>query len=318
MAKLLDQTRGVLRAKHYSIRTEDAYLGWIKRFILFHQKRHPLEMSEPEVAAFLTHLAVDCQIAASTQNQALSAILFLYKEVLKRPLDWLDDVVRAKQPERLPLVLTREEARAILQHLTGVKLLVASLLYGSGLRLLEALRLRIKDVDFGYRQIVVRDGKGAKDRVTMLPSSLTEALKAQILKAKAQHDADLLQGYGEVYLPYALAKKYPNANRQSGWQYLFPAAQLSIDPRSGVKRRHHLSEKTIQNAIYEAVTRAGLAKPATPHTLRHSFATHLLEDGYDIRAIQSLLGHKDLNTTMIYTHVLQKGGSAARSPLDKL
>jgi integron integrase len=316
MSKLLDQARGIIRAKHYSIRTEDAYLDWMKRFILFHNKRHPKEMGEPEVTQFLTHLAVENKIAASTQNQAMAAILFLYKEVLKQPLDWLQNVVRAKQPERLPVVLTKDEVRSLLQHLDGDKWLIASLLYGAGLRLLEALRLRVKDIDFGYNQIIVRDGKGAKDRVTMLPLTLKEALRQQLKIVKIFHNADLAEGYGAVYLPYALEKKYKNANRQFGWQYLFPSKKRSVDPRTGLTRRHHLSESIIQSAVTEAVHKAAIAKPASCHTLRHSFATHLLEAGYDIRSIQELLGHKDVATTMIYTHVLNRGGKAVRSPID--
>lgn len=316
MSQLLDEMRGMLRAKHYSIRTEDAYVDWVRRFILFHQKRHPKDLSEPEVTAFLTALAVDHNVAASTQNQALCAILFLYKEVLRQPLNRLDDLVRAKRPERLPVVLTREEVRAILAQLTGVKWLLASLLYGSGLRLLEALRLRVKDIEFSYNQIVVRDGKGAKDRVTMLPAMVKEPLQNHLTKVKALHDADLRDGNGVVYLPFALEKKYPQADRQWGWQYVFPSTSLSMDPRSGATRRHHLSESVLQSAVREASRRAGICKPTSPHTLRHSFATHLLEDGYDIRSIQELLGHRDVSTTMIYTHVVNRGRQGVRSPLD--
>lgn len=318
MSELLNTVRGIIRAKHYSIRTEEAYLDWIKRFILFHNKRHPLEMGEPEVTQFLTHLAVEKKIAASTQNQAMAAILFLYKEVLKQPLNWLNDVVRAKQPQRLPLVLTKAEVQAVLNQLKGEKWLIASLLYGAGLRLLEALRLRVKDVDFGYNHIVVRDGKGAKDRVTMLPLALKEALRKQLKSVKALHDTDLAEGLGAVYLPYALEKKYKNANRQFGWQYLFPSKKRSVDPRSGIARRHHLSESVIQSAVSEAVRKARITKPASCHTLRHSFATHLLEAGYDIRTIQELLGHKEVATTMIYTHVLNRNDKGVRSPFDAL
>ncbi|MBI3654575.1 MAG: integron integrase [Acidobacteria bacterium] len=317
MSELLNAVRGIIRAKHYSYRTEEAYLDWIKRFILFHDKRHPKDMSEPEVTRFLTHLAVDKQIAASTQNQAMAAILFLYKEVLKQPLDWLDDVVRAKQPERLPVVLTKEEVRSLLHQLKGEKWLIASLLYGAGLRLLEALRLRVKDVDFGYNQIVVRDGKGHKDRITMLPVALKEPLRKQLKSVKALHEADLAEGFGAVYLPYALERKYQKANRQWGWQYLFPSRQRTLDPRSGLSRRHHLSESAIQSAVHQAVQKAGIVKPASCHTLRHSFATHLLEAGYDIRSIQELLGHQDVSTTMIYTHVVQRGSAVVRSPMDE-
>ncbi len=318
MSKLLDEVRGVIRAKHYSIRTEEAYLDWIKRFILFHHKRHPKDMGEPQVSQFLTHLAVEKNVAASTQNQAMSAILFLYKEVLRQPLDWLDQVVRAKQPQRLPVVLTKEEVRAILNQLKGEKWLIASLLYGSGLRLLEALRLRVKDVDFGYQQIMVRNGKGAKDRVTMLPITLKEGLRKQLKKVKATHETDLFAGHGAVYLPYALEKKYKNANQQFGWQYLFPSPHRSIDPRAHVERRHHLSESVVQATVHQAVQQAGIAKPASCHTLRHSFATHLLEDGYDIRTIQALLGHQDLSTTQVYLHVLNSSDKGVRSPFDAL
>ena len=316
MSKLLDQVRDTLRVKHYSIRTEQAYVDWIKQFIIFNDKRHPREMGEREVSAFLAHLAVNRNVAASTQNQALAALLFLYKAVLHQPLGRITDIERAKQSERIPVVLTKDEARAVLNHLTGASWLAASLLYGSGLRLLEALRLRVKDVDFHYNQIIVRDGKGAKDRVTMLPASLKQPLKLQIKKTQDIHQVDLLKGFGTVYLPYALEKKYPTANREWCWQYIFPASRLSIDPRAHVKRRHHMSESALQSAVKEAVHRAGIAKPASCHTLRHSFATHLLESGYDIRTIQELLGHKEVSTTMIYTHVLNRGGKAVCSPLD--
>ena len=316
MPKLLDQVRAALRVKHYSLRTEDAYINWIKRFIIFHGKRHPSDMGEREVNEFLSYLAVKRNVAASTQNQALSALVFLYKEALNKPLGWLGDVARAKKPERLPVVLTREEALALLNHLTGTSLLVASLLYGSGLRLLEALRLRVKDVDFNYNQITVRDGKGFKDRVTMLPASVKQPLRNQLKKARDIHRADLIAGFGTVYLPYALERKYPNANRQWCWQYIFPAATRTIDPLSGIERRHHLSETFVQRAVKAAIEKAGIAKPASCHTLRHSFATHLLEGGHDIRTVQELLGHKDVSTTMVYTHVLNRGGKGVRSPLD--
>jgi integron integrase len=317
MSKLLDEVRDAIRVRHYSIRTEQAYIDWIKRFIIFHNKRHPSEMGETEISQFLTHLAVNRNVAASTQNQALSAILFLYKHVLKQPLAWLDGVERAKKPERLPVVLTREEVRALLDQLKGVNHLIASLLYGSGLRLMEALRLRVKDIEFHYNQVIVRDGKGAKDRITILPASLKEPLRSQLKRAREIHQSDLREGCGAVYLPYALERKYPNASREWAWQYVFPAASRSIDPRSDVERRHHTDERVVQKAVKEAVRRAAIAKPASCHTLRHSFATHLLEDGYDIRTIQELLGHKDVSTTMIYTHVLNRGGKGVASPLDR-
>lgn len=317
MSKLLDDVRDAIRVRHYSIRTEQAYTDWIKRFILFHNKRHPSEMGEKEVARFLTHLAVNLNVAASTQNQALSALLFLYKQVLNRPLDWIMGVERAKKLERLPVVLSREEVCAVLGQLTGTKWLMAGLLYGSGLRLIECLRLRVKDIDFHYNQIIVRDGKGAKDRITMLPDALKQPLKDQLSSTKALHEADLREGFGAVYLPYALERKYPGAARSWGWQYAFPAKRRSIDPRSGVERRHHTDESVLQTAVKEAVRRAAIAKPASCHTLRHSFATHLLEGGYDIRTIQELLGHKDVSTTMIYIHVLNRGGKGVTSPLDR-
>ncbi|BBA34416.1 integron integrase [Methylocaldum marinum] len=310
--------RDKIRVKHYSLRTEDAYVQWIKRFILFHGKRHPKDMSAPEVEAFLSHLATQRNVAASTQSQALSAILFLYREVLGIELPWLENVTRAKKPQRLPVVLTVQEVKSVLAHLDGRNWVMASLLYGSGLRLMECVRLRVKDVDFAMRQIVVRDGKGAKDRVTMLPDSPVEPLKHYLEKVKAVHEKDLHEGFGEVYLPFALERKYPNAGREWGWQYVFPASQRSIDPLSGKERRHHLDEKVLQRAVRTAVREAGLTKPASCHTLRHSFATHLLQSGYDIRTVQELLGHKDVQTTMIYTHVLNRGGRGVVSPLDRI
>jgi integron integrase len=315
--KLLDQVRDRLRVKHYSIRTEHTYVDWIKRYILFHGKRHPKDMAARDVEAFLTHLAVHGRVAASTQNQAKSAILFLYREVLEIQLSWLDNVTQAKAPKRLPVVLTVSEVQAVLSRLTGTHALIASLLYGGGMRLMEAVRLRVKDVEFSRREIVVREGKGFKDRVTMLPEAVVAPLKAHLAKVKALHDEDLAQGYGEVYLPFALDKKYPNAGREWGWQYVFPSKNFSVDPRSGKTRRHHLDEKGVQRAVKQAVRDAELTKPATPHTLRHSFATHLLQSGYDIRTIQELLGHSDVSTTMIYTHVLNKGGKGVVSPLDR-
>jgi integron integrase len=305
-----------VRTLHYSLRTEDAYVLWIKRFILFHGKRHPQGMGAPELEAFLTHLAVQRNVAASTQNQALSAILFLYREVLGRPLEELGRIAPARRPERLPTVLTRDEVRSLLDRLDGTPRLMASLLYGSGLRLLECLRLRIKDVDFGQRHIIVRDGKGQKDRVTLLPQVLEAPLRRQIDRVRILHQQDLDDGFGRVYLPHALAEKYPGTDRQFGWQYLFPSARRSIDPRTGIVRRHHAAERALQRAVAEAVRRAGILKPASCHTLRHSFATHLLEAGQDVRTVQELLGHDDVRTTMIYTHVLQAGPLGVRSPLD--
>lgn len=313
--KLLDQVRDALHLKHYSIRTENSYVDWIRRFILFHGKRHPNEMGAPEVEAFLTHLAVKENVAASTQNQALSALLFLYREVLKKDLGPIG-ALRAKKPKRLPTVLTKEEVRRVLDHLSGTHRLMAQLLYGSGLRLMECVRLRVKDLDFAQRAIIVRDGKGAEDRVTMLPDSLIAPLQEHLQRVKRLHEEDLAKGHGAVYLPHALERKYPNANREWAWQYVFPSDQLSVDPRSGTVRRHHLDESGLQKAVRQAAKRAGIPKPVTPHTFRHSFATHLLEAGYDIRTVQELLGHKDVRTTMIYTHVLQRGGLAVRSPLD--
>ncbi len=314
--KLLDQVRDKIRYKHYSIRTEQAYVDWVKRFILFHHKRHPKDMGAAEVEQFLSHLAVEGKVAASTQNQALSALLFLYREVLQVELEWLDNITPARRPARLPVVLTRTEAHSVLSKMDGMYHLMASLLYGTGMRLMECVRLRIKDVDFDYRQITVRDGKGQKDRVTMLPQTLSEALRRQIDKATVLHAADLAAGFGEVYLPDALERKYPSANRETGWQYMFPATKRAVDPRSGKTRRHHIDEKALQRAVKQAVREAGLVKPASCHTFRHSFATHLLEAGYDIRTVQELLGHKDVSTTMIYTHVLNKGGQGVKSPLD--
>ncbi|MBZ0132127.1 MAG: integron integrase [Rhodocyclaceae bacterium] len=315
--RLLDRVRDRLRLKHYSLRTETAYLGWIKRYILFHGKRHPADMGKAEAEAFLSSLAVERNVSASTQSQALSALLFLYREVLALELPWLDDVTRAKKPVRLPTVLTRAETLALLEKIENAELhLIVSLLYGSGLRLLEGLRLRVKDVDLARNEIVVREGKGGKDRVTMIPLQLVEPLRAQIARTKAVHEADLARGKGEVWLPDALAVKYPNAARALGWQYVFPAAGFSTDPRSGEVRRHHVDEKRVQRAVKQAAARAGIVKPVSPHTLRHSFATHLLESGYDIRTVQELLGHADVSTTMIYTHVLNKGGRGVKSPLD--
>ena len=315
--RLLDQVRGKIRLKHYSIRTEQAYVDWIKRFVLHFDKRHPNEMGAREVEGFLTHLAVKGKVAAATQNQAKAALLFLYREVLEQDLPWLENVERAKTPKRLPVVLTEHEVQALLARLKGTHWLVASLLYGSGLRILEALRLRVKDIEFSRSEILVREGKGFKDRVTMLPGVLAAPLKEHLEKVGDLHRQDVDEGYGEVYLPYALDRKYPNAGREWGWQYVFPSKNRSVDPRSGVVRRHHIQDQAIQRAIRQAVSDAGIVKPATPHTFRHSFATHLLTNGYDIRTVQELLGHKDVATTMIYTHVLNKGGRGVVSPLDR-
>jgi integron integrase len=316
--RLLDQVHQAIRRRYYSRRTEEAYVHWIKRFIYFSGKRHPETLGETEVTAFLNHLAADRHVAAATQNQALSAILFLYREVLGKELGWLDGLVRASRPPRLPVVLTRAEAERLLAQLTGTKWLIASLLYGSGLRVMECLRLRVKDVDLSYRQILVRDGKGEKDRVTMLPGKLVEPLRAHLGRVRLLHARDLREGYGEVNLPYALARKYPRAGREWCWQFVFPSRHRSADPEDGVMRRHHLYESVPQRAIKEAAAAAGIAKPVSCHTLRHSFATHLLEAGYDIRTVQELLGHSDVSTTMIYTHVLNRGGRGVASPLDRL
>ncbi len=343
--KFLDIVRDVIRLKHYSIRTEEAYLNWIKRFILFHRKRHPQEMGAQEVEAFLTHLAVEGHVSSSTQNQAFSALLFMYREVLHRELDAPVHAMRAKESQHLPAVLTKEEVRQVIAQLSGVYQLQAKLLYGAGLRLLECLRLRVQDIDFERRAIIVRDTKGDQDRITMLPDSVIAPLKEHLQRVKRLHEEDLAKGYGAVYLPDALDRKYPNASREWLWQYVFPSDRLSADPRpspspvatgddlwsggggapslagagegrGGGLRRHHLDESGLQRAVRQAAQRAGLDKRVTCHTFRHSFATHLLENHYDIRTVQELLGHKDVRTTMIYTHVLQRGGLAVRSPLD--
>jgi integron integrase len=314
--RLLDQVREVIRLRHYSIRTEQAYVQWIRRFILFHGKRHPREMGAPELTAFLSDLAVQRNVAASTQNQALHAIIFLYRDVLNIDLPWLDGVQRAKKPQRLPVVFTREEVKALLAQLQGTMWLMAMLTYGAGLRLLECLRLRVKDVDFHYRQLLIRDAKGQKDRVTVLPSSLVDTLRTHLARVRERHEIDLREGFGRVYLPHALAAKYPSADREWGWQYVFPSSRRSIDPRYGVERRHHAAEDALQRAVKQAIRKANIIKPGSVHTLRHSFATHLLESGYDIRTVQELLGHADVKTTMIYTHVLNRGGRGVVSPVD--
>lgn len=316
--KLLDQVVAKMRVKHYSLRTEKSYVDWIKRYIWHFDKRHPKDMGATEVEAFLTHLAVTRNVSASTQNQAKSALLYLYKEVLGVELPWLDNVTQAKVPQRLPVVLTQAEVQAVLSRMDGTMWLIASLLYGSGLRIMEALRLRVKDVDFAQREILVREGKGFKDRVTMLPLSLVQPLKAHLLKVQALHNDDLNSGHGEVFMPMALDRKYPSGGKSWSWQYCFPSVKLSVDPLAKKIRRHHADEKTVQRAVKKAVKLAGIVKLATPHTLRHSFATHLLAGGYDIRTVQELLGHSDVATTMIYTHVLNKGGKGVSSPLDVL
>ena len=301
--KLLDQMRDAIRVKHYSLRTEQTYCEWVERFIRFHNLRHPRDLGEAEVSEFLTHLARAGKVAASTQNQALSALLFLYKQVLKTEIGWLQEVERAKKPVRVPVVLTREEVGRIFVHLHGTSRLMAALLYGSGLRLMECVRLRVKDVDFGYGRITVRDGKGARDRVTMLPVNLARTLERHLQKIKVQHAEDQEAGFGGVYLPHALARKYPNAEHEWAWQWVFPSTRVSADPRgedAACKRRHHIDESALQLAVKRAVIASGVQKPATCHTFRHSFATHLLENGYDIRTVQELLGHKDVSTTMIY------------------
>lgn len=315
--RLLDAVRERIRLKHYSIRTEHAYLGWIERFMLAFRHRHPRDLGGVEVEQFLTALAVHGRVAASTQAQALSALLFLYREVLGVDLPWLENVTRAKAPRRLPVVLDRAEIRRLLNQLDGRNWLMASLIYGTGMRLMECVRLRIKDVDFSRLEITIRDGKGAKDRMTMLPSSLVEPLTREIARVRDEHREDLAAGFGEVYLPNALERKYLSAARDPAWQYVFPSAKRSLDPRSGRERRHHLDEQVLQRAVRSAVRAAGIIKLATCHTLRHSFATHLLESGYDIRTVQELLGHSDVTTTQIYTHVLNRGAGGVLSPLDR-
>jgi integron integrase len=314
---LLEEVRTQIRLRHYSLRTEQAYLGWIVRYIRFHERRHPKDLGGPEVEAFLSDLATVRNVAAATQAQALAALLFLYKQVLHADLPWLDGVVRAKRPRKLPVVFTPTEVMAVLAETSGTPGLVCQLLYGTGMRVLEALRLRVKDLDFDYHQIVIRDGKGAKDRVTMLPGALVEPMRMQLRVVDRAHKRALANGFGGVELPFSLQRKYPRAHLELAWQYVFPSPTPSIDPRSGVRRRHHLNEKNVQRAVYEAVRAAGIQKPGTPHTFRHSFATHLLENGYDIRTVQQLLGHKDVATTQIYTHVMRKGAGAVRSPLDR-
>jgi integron integrase len=316
--RFLDRVRQCLRTEHYSRRTEEAYVGWIRRFILYHGKRHPAQLGEAEVTQFLTNLAVERKVASSTQNQALSALLFLYGVVLRRDLSWLDGLVRARGPRRLPAVLSREEIGAVFGHLQGTSWLVATLLYGGGLRLMEGLRLRVKDLDFAGNQLTVRRGKGDKDRVTLFPSMAQERFKRHLGLVQAQHHSDRALGGGWVELPAALERKYPNAGLEWSWQWVFPATRRHTDSRTRQIRRHHLHESALQREVHKAVRLAGITKPASGHTFRHSGATHLLEDGYDIRTVQELLGHRDVSTTMIYTHVLNRGPAAVRSPMDRL
>lgn len=316
--RLLDLIRTEIRARHYSVRTESAYVDWARRYILFHGKRHPRELGAVEVADFLSHLATRRGVSAATQNQAKSALLFLYGQVLQVDLPWLDEIVSARARRKLPVVLTPAEVRALFLHLGGTAGLVAQLLYGTGMRLLEGLRLRVKDVEFERREILVRDGKGGKDRVTVLPENLMLPLRDQLQTARRWHERDLRDGLGAAWLPDALTLKFPSAARTWGWQWVFPSPTLSTDRRSGEIRRHHLYEQSVQRAVTAAARQAGIAKPCSPHVLRHSFATHLLQSGYDIRTVQELLGHADVRTTMIYTHVLNRGGRAVRSPLDQI
>jgi integron integrase len=314
--KLLDQVRDAVRLKHYAYRTEQSYVDWVRRYILFHNKTHPKDMGENEVQEFLIYLASERKVSASTQNQALSALIFLYRNVLHKELDLPTRLITAKRSTHLPTVLTPTEVRNVLQYVEDTTGLIAKLLYGSGMRLQECLRLRVKDIDFGNHRIIVRPAKGANDRSTLLPETLIEPLHFQLITTQLFHQKDLKEGYGETLLPFALSKKYPNAGKEWVWQYVFPASQRSTDQESGVVRRHHLHPSAVQKAVRRAAQKAGLDKRVTPHTFRHSFATHLLEAGYDIRTVQELLGHKDVKTTMIYTHVLNKGPQAIRSPLD--
>jgi integron integrase len=316
MPKLLDRVRALMRMRHYSYETEKRYVYWIRHYIGFHKIRNPAEMGATEVTAFLSHLAVENRVAASTQNQALAALLFLYRDVLGVDLPWLEKFIPAKKSSHVPVVLTKDEVNQIIGELNGTNWLIANLLYGSGLRLIEALRLRVKDLDFGYKQIVVRDGKGAKDRFTVLPAKLIEPLQNQLETARKLHDQDLGRGLGKVEMPFALARKYPNAETEWAWQFVFPSRVLSVNPRTGKKSRQHVSAASLQKPFKQAVRKSRIPKNASPHTLRHSFATHLLQDGYDIRTIQDLLGHKELSTTMIYTHVLQNNRLGVRSPID--
>jgi len=314
--KLLDKVRDAIRVKHYSYRTEQTYVDWNRRYILFHNKRHPRDMGEAEIQAFITYLATERNLSASSQNQALSAVIFLYRHVLGRELALPPEIIRAKKAGRLPTVLSKQEALAVISNMQGTPKLMAQLLYGSGLRLMECMRLRVKDIDFDNHQLIVRDGKGENDRITMLPDALVAPLKDHLQRVRRIHQKDLSDGFGEVSLPYALERKYPNGPKEFAWQYVFPASVRSTDPISKRIKRHHLDESVLQRAVREAARLTKIDKPVSPHTFRHSFATHLLQNGYDIRTVQELLGHKDVKTTMIYTHVLQRGGLAVKSPLD--
>ena len=315
--KLLDQVRDAIRTKHYSARTEKTYIDWIRRYIIFHNKRHPKEMSVPEVQAYITHLATQDKVSASTQNQALSAITFLYKHVLNKELNFPTNTIRPERSKPLPVVLTQQEAKSVIDNLNGAPKIMAKILYGGGLRLMECLRLRVKDIDFGNHQIIIRQGKGEKDRFTVLPDSVIEELRAHLLVVKAIHEKDIKEGFGETSLPYALEKKYRSASKEWLWQYIFPASNRSVDPDSKRIKRHHIDPSALQKAVRKAAKQTKINKPVSPHVFRHSFATHLLQNGYDIRTVQELLGHKDVKTTMIYTHVLQRGGMAVKSPLDE-
>jgi integron integrase len=315
--RLIEDVRRKLRTRHYSLRTEQAYVGWIRRFILANGRRHPRVMGEAEVERFLSTLATEGDVAAGTQNQALSALLFLYRHVLRVDLPWMASVVRAKRPRRVPTVLSRDEVQRLLAAMDGRTWLLASLLYGTGMRLLECLRLRVKDIDFARNAIVVRDGKGGKDRHTVLPRRLIDPLRREVERVRLLHQQDLAAGFGAVWLPHALARKYANAPRAFGWQYVFASARLSRDPRGGRMRRHHFDDAVLTRAIKRACQLAAIAKPVSAHTLRHSFATHMIESGYDIRTVQELLGHKDVATTQIYTHVLNRGAGGVLSPLDR-
>lgn len=316
--KLLEQLKIALRVRHRTLATETAYVGWVRRYIYFHNKRHPSEMGADEINAFLSHLAVEGKVAASTQNQALNALVFLYRHVLEKEFGPLEGLIRAKRPERVPVVMTRQEVKAVIDEMKGLSRLQTTMLYGTGMRVKECLRLRVKDVDFDMNQITIRDAKGHKDRYVMLPAVAASGLRRHLRWAWKQHQADLEAGYGRVYLPYALERKYPQAPTEWKWQYVFPATKISTDPRSGITRRHHLHVSVLQKAVKAAVRRAKIYKQATCHTFRHSFATHLLEDGSDIRTVQKLLGHKDVKTTEIYTHVLKCGPAGVRSPADRL
>jgi integron integrase len=310
--------RSEIRVRHYSLRTEETYVDWVKRFIYFNDKKHPAELGRSEVEGFLSHLALERHVSASTQNQAKAALLFLYKHVLGLELPWLSGIIQAKPSQRLPVVLSPAEVRKLLGQMSGLTELITRLLFGTGLRLMEGLRLRVKDIDFERQEVIVRAGKGNKDRVTMLPEALKTPLRAHLAKVQELHEQDLQEGFGDVFMPDALAEKFPSASRSLGWQWVFPSTTRSVDPRSGRVRRHHIHAETIQRAVRSAARSAGLVKPVTPHVMRHCFATHLLESGYDIRTVQELLGHKDLETTMIYTHVLNRGGRGVTSPLDQI